>query len=167
MVFVLTALINMRGVLAAMKKKSNLATLVLLVVILCSTSVTHSQVSLTPLTAAEIKRFMFDRLFTGEYPNGLLWSERFNRDLTSTYSESGQILEGIMRLDGDLICFSYPDSIDSFGGCFQVWKRGNNCFDFYSSQSLAGVFDRRFGRAWQARAWNADEPSTCFSDKIG
>jgi len=166
-VFVLTALINMRGVLAAMKKKSNLTGLVLLAATVLTVNPAPSQVTLGPLTANQITNQMFGRMFTGEYPSGAGWSEHFKSNLTSTYSESGAKLDGVMRFEGDALCFSYPQSNKWFGGCFQVWKRGNNCFDFYSVQSNVSLFDRRFGRAWQARAWRTDAVATCFSAKVG
>jgi len=166
-VFVLTTLNIMRRLLAAYRKMSNVRSLLLLCIGVVSfySPSTHAQIALAPLTGNEIQSALFGRLFTGEYPNGSQWAERFNPDFTTQYSEDGRVTKGTMSLNGNILCFTYADN-DQSGGCFEVWKRGPNCFDFYSPTSDASLDQRRFGRAWQARGWDADQPSTCLSEEI-
>lgn len=168
MVLVLTAFINMRGVLTSKGKMSNphflmVALLIWVVVFVPLTA--SAQMSVAPLSGPEIRASLFGRLFTGEYPNGLGWAERFNANGTSDYSEKGRSTRGIMSLNGNVLCFSYQDN-NEVGGCFEIWKRSANCFDFYSASDGPGLTDRRFGRDWQARGWASDQPSTCLSDRI-
>ena len=169
MVFVLTALINMRGVLAAIMKMSNLvakSVIMLIALVSLDSGVATAQVTLAPLQEHEIRANMIGKLFTGEYPDGTQWAERFNSDLTTDYSVNGQIDKGIMSINGSIICFTYPQNPLQVGGCFEVWKRGPNCFDFYASDSSASLDQRRFGRAWQARGWVENKPGTCLSEEI-
>jgi len=105
------------------------------------------------MSATEIKQFVFGFTMSGEYASGQSWAERFNKDGTSSYSENGK----------------YDENPTVSGGCFEVWKRGANCFDFYSTnadQPAASLDQRRFGRGWDARAWYADQKSTCLSEEI-
>ena len=121
------------------------------------------------MSATEIKQFVFGFTMSGEYASGQSWAERFNKDGTSSYSENGKPILGRMTLNGNILCFSYDENPTVSGGCFEVWKRGANCFDFYSTnadQPAASLDQRRFGRGWDARAWYADQKSTCLSEEI-
>jgi len=138
------------------------------IVLLCFFLVSFSafaQLVLKPLTGAEIQKFVFGTTMSGEYPSGERWAERFNKDGTSEYSESGELSLGTMSLNGNILCFTYLDK-PTTGGCFEVWKRGPNCFDFYSPTGDATLDQRQFGKGWDARAWYADQPSTCVSEQI-
>ena len=167
MVFVLSALINMRHLLAATMKKSNLVAFLIAIQVLGLASTAVAQTGFTPLNQSQIRSQMFGQMFTGEYFNGGQWAERFNPNMTSVYVEEGKAIHGHMEFKGSLLCFDYPYRPDLEGGCFEIWKRGANCFDCYSSQSVVSFNDRRFGRNWMARAWISDAPSTCKSELIG
>ena len=166
MVFVLSALINMRHLLAATLKMSNIAVLLILCVLVVANSQVYAQLSLSPMTASQIRAEMFGQMFTGEYKSGARWAERFNPNMTSIYVEDGKPIHGHMQFEGFTLCFEYPYRSDLQGGCFEVWKRSDNCFDFYGTQDIASLDQRRWGRGWTARAWISDQPSTCKSDLI-
>ena len=145
-----------------------------LVLILCITIFTPAitlahftavQYTPAPLSGSEIRSTLFGKLVTGEYPSGARWTERFNADGSSDYSEGGRITRGIMTIYDNILCFSYREKSQT-GGCFEVWQRGPNCFDFYSLDGNGNLDSRRFGRNWQARGWVDNQPSTCLSDKI-
>ena len=169
MVFVLTAFIIMGGLLRGFEKMSNTVFAFMLITgVLVNTHTvrsTHAQLTIAPLSGPEIRATIYGTTMSGEYPSGQNWSERFNLDGTSTYVELGKISEGKMSLNGNILCFTYKND-DQFGGCFEVWKRGPNCFDFYSSSSNASLDNRQFGKRWDARAWHTDRPSTCVSEQI-
>ena len=167
MVFVLSALINMRHLLAATLKKSNLVVPLIAVCLIGGAVQAAAQLVLTPLNQSQIRSVMFGQMFTGEYSNGAQWAERLNPNMTSVYVEDGKAIHGHMEFRGSILCFEYPNQPNLNGGCFEIWQRGNNCFDFYGSQSTVSFEDRRLGRNWTARAWNADQPSTCKSELIG
>jgi len=164
-VFVLTAFINMAGLLMRLSKMSNLTLIFLITMVGMSLSSALAQNSLRPLTASEIRKQMFGTRMTGEYPSGKQWAEQFNTDGTSTYSEDGTPMQGVMTLDGNKLCFTYPQS-NQTGGCFEVWRRSKNCFDFYSTPTTVPQIQRRFGQSWDARAWYSNAPGTCVSELI-
>lgn len=166
MVFVLSALINMRHLLAAMLKMSNIVVSLIFAMALGSSIQVWAQQALTPLNQSQIRSDMFGQMFTGEYSNGARWAERFNPNMTSVYVEDGISVHGHMEFKGSILCFDYPYRTDLTGGCFEIWKRGSNCFDFYGPQSNVSFEDRRLGRNWMARAWISDVPSTCKGDLI-
>ncbi|MEL6967662.1 MAG: hypothetical protein AAGM04_09815 [Pseudomonadota bacterium] len=126
--------------------------------------------ALEPMTKAQIEENLFGRTLNGEYANGLAWTERLNTDGSSTYVENGKAISGNMRFEGNLLCFRYPGVPSSSGGCFEVWRRSINCFDFYGTEPNTS-FDvplsaRRFGQSWTARAWYADQQGTCTTEQI-
>ena len=183
MVLVLLAFVNMRHLLAAKCKKSN--TVCFTLWLIASAAATAAATSAAPQVAAQvvaqpvpsghaltqqaIRNVLFDRNVTGEYPDGRQWAERFNANMTSTYVEQGQPMAGRMHFEGHVLCFTYPDAEDFSGGCFEVWQRGSNCFDFYG-QGVgvdASYLQKSRGQGWSARAWIVDRPSTCTSELIG
>ena len=165
MVFVLTAFVNMAGVVAATRKMSNVALALILFVGSIFSEPLYAQMTLHPLSGAEIRQTMFGQTMTGEYSDGSRWAERFNSDGTSDYSQNARTVRGQMTLNGNILCFIYLADKQT-GGCFEVWRRGLNCFDFYSASGDASLDQRRFGRGWDARAWYVGKPSTCLSEHI-
>ena len=168
MVFVLCTIVNMVGVLTAIWKMSNRALLISIFTLLFATQA-HTQMARAPLSANQIKQYMFGFTMSGEYASGKSWAEKFNRNGTSQYVEDGKAITGKMSLNGHYLCFTYNADASVSGGCFEVWKRGVNCFDFYSAGTdspSASMDQRRFGRGWDARAWYAGQQSTCLSEEI-
>ena len=167
MVFVLSALINMRHLLAAMLKMSNIVVSLIAIALWAPPNPATAQSGFAPLNQVQIRNEMFGQMFTGEYSNGAQWAERFNPNMTSIYVEDGKAIHGHMEFKGPFLCFEYPYRPDLEGGCFEIWKRGSNCFDFYGSNSAVSFNDRRMARKWMARAWISYLPSTCKGDLIG
>lgn len=154
----------MARVLAAIGKKSNIA----LAALFLATAPAKAHPSLSPLTSSEIAATLFGTRVTGEYASGLGWAERFNSDFTSDYVENGVVSRGRMRFEGDHLCFDYGKQ-ELNGGCFEVWQRGANCFDFYAVNSAgppASLTQKRFGRGWDARAWKDGLANSCQTDQI-
>jgi hypothetical protein len=174
-VLVLIAIINMPHLLAAAQKMSNTWPVFLAISIWLSAPATVAAVAtataahyyLLPLSQSEIRAALFDHLLSGEYSSGASWTERINGDFTSVYSDGEHRLSGTMTFQDDLLCFSYPDATDFAGGCFEVWQRGANCFDFYSTNDSNSLRHRRSGWAWLARAWILGRPATCPGTPVG
>lgn len=120
------------------------------------------------LSAGEVRRALLGRSVKGEYPDGRQWTEAFRADMTSRYVENGQVSRGAMRFDGSHLCFTYASGFS--GGCFEVWRRSANCFDFYAIADdgtvTATARQRLEGQGWTARAWFENERSTCIGDQI-
>ena len=123
------------------------------------------QTTIEPMSGAQIQRDLLGSRVTGEYPSGQKWAEQFNLDGTTIYAEAQKLNFGRLDINGNQMCFSY-NSEKLSGGCFEVWKRGANCFDFYSANNDADLLSRRFGQQWSARAWKSDQPSTCTSEQL-
>ena len=121
-----------------------------------------------PLTETEVRNELLGLTVDGEYQDGKAWRERFNTDGTSIYEQDGETAKGTITFRSGRMCFSYADGFS--GGCFEVWRRSFNCFDFYSTNTDGTIGatpnQRRNGIAWTARAWRSDTPSTCVSDQI-
>ena len=166
MVFVLVALINMRHLLAAWNKMSNAVGILVVLILANLAGPGLAQFTLAPLSQSEVKTFLFGHKLIGEYSNGERWTEQLKKDMSSDYSDSTGRMPGEMVFDGSALCFNYAGSLDPGPHCFEIWKRGANCFDFYGTGGQVSLQDRRFGRAWMARAWRADQPSTCQGDLI-
>ena len=122
------------------------------------------------LVEQEIRQALLGQTFDGEYADGRAWSERFNEDLTTKYQEDGPAVSGTMWFLPRQVCFRYGEASDFSGGCFEVWRRGANCFDFYGtgfgSGTSASLLQKEQGAAWTARAWMAGRPSTCNAQPI-
>ena len=70
-----------------------------------------------------------------------------------------------MTFQGNIVCFEYADTART-GGCFAVWRRGLNCFDFYSTNNAATRLERDRGTTWDARAWEEGIAKDCTADLI-
>ncbi|MEL7230325.1 MAG: hypothetical protein AAGK38_10510 [Pseudomonadota bacterium] len=139
-----------------------------LVALIGLVTMAEAQNPFEPLSASDIRASLFGQRMTGEYPSGKGWAEQFNRDGTSVYVEAGRPAEGLMTFEGRNLCFAYPGTTQT-GGCFEVWKRGTNCFDFYAidnGTTNTRLDDRRFGRSWSARGWLEGKPATCVTEQI-
>lgn len=125
----------------------------------------NAQATLAPLQADAIGKALLGTRLAGEYPSGRQWAEQINSDGSTIYVEDGKISAGRTTINGPIICFTYERE-PLQGGCFEVWRRSDNCFDFYASDSDASLDDRRFGQGWSARGWYSNKPATCVSDQI-
>ena len=124
------------------------------------------------MSEKDVRAALFGRTLEGEYADGKGWGERFEPDGRTRYTEEGRTVAGRISFrrggGAPLVCFSYPDTFG--GGCFEVWRRSLNCFDFYGADergAFASPRQRRSGTGWTARAWDESRPSTCRSDLIG
>lgn len=153
---------------------SCLSSIVLLVLAIHGTTASFAsqlvQFTLLPMTGTEIRNELIGTQLSGEYSSGRGWSEQLKSNLTSIYEEDGSKLKGRVSVTANQICFTYSregdgrmgsQSITGVGGCFEVWKRSANCFDFYSATSPPPLRIRRFARNWLARAWKTSSESTC------
>lgn len=175
MVFVLTVFVIMARFLTGLPKMSNgsagparllrqVAAIVIVSLALQAAPIAAKTMG-AQLSPGELRAELFGKTVNGDYANGLNWSETFNTDGTTIYTEAGLVLSGISSFQGNRICFRYREE-PTAGGCFEVFKRSRNCYDFYSitlEGPNATPFQKQIGVAWDARAWRTTEPSTCVS----
>ncbi len=166
MVLVVVTFFNMRHVLAMGINLSNTSTILMVLVLSFCTQPLWAQDAPSPLSGEQIRSTLLGKFLVGEYDNGQSWSERFNRDQTTFYTEAGRSLKGTLTFKDNLACFEYPQDDEIVGDCFEVWQRGSNCFDFYGEQSTASIRQRQLGKGWHARAWFAGLDDTCVVERI-
>ena len=126
-------------------------------------------VEATPMVAADMRATFYGTTLNGEYSDGLAWSETFDRSGRSSYAQEGAKASGRIAFRGETICFVYDGGFS--GGCFKVWRRSINCFDFYgvddTDRPYATSRQRQAGTGWTARAWRTDAESTCEAVPMG
>lgn len=126
-------------------------------------------VDAAPMDAAAMRAAFYGATLDGEYSDGLAWSETFSRSGRSVYAQEGARSAGRIAFRGPTICFVYEVGFD--GGCFRVWRRSLNCFDFYgvdaTDRPYATRQQQRAGTGWTARAWRTDAQSTCKAVPVG
>ena len=126
-------------------------------------------VTFAAMSAADMREAFFGAMLRGEYADGLAWSERFDDAGRTVYAQGVAQAPGRILFRGDVICFRYEQGFS--GGCFEVWRRSANCFDFYGTditgRPFAGWRARRAGTGWSARAWRTDAASTCRAVPVG
>lgn len=139
------------------------STLTFLVLLLATTAALAGKMG-----RSGIESVLLGQSVRGEYSDGREFTEFFGSDMTSRYTEDGRTTAGTVRFEGNLMCFTYAGEALS-GGCFEVWRRSDNCFDFYGATegvASASLRQRREGTGWTARTWRRDAPSTCVGDQI-
>ncbi|MEM7694982.1 MAG: hypothetical protein AAF318_11060 [Pseudomonadota bacterium] len=118
-----------------------------------------------PMSRADIESDLFGRTIEGHYASGEAFAETLSRDLTSHYTDPDATTTGVMSFDGNALCFAYPEVGDMSGGCFRVWQRSQNCFDFYvhddAGKPRAGFAAQLIGTDWTARVWRTDAEPSC------
>ncbi|MFD0916722.1 hypothetical protein ACFQ14_09910 [Pseudahrensia aquimaris] len=121
------------------------------------------------LSESAIRAQLFGLTLSGEYSSGAPWSEVFRADGTTVYTDSRGEARGTMEFQGNQLCFKYTSGADMSGGCFEVWKRGRNCFDFYGSSETgteASYTQKVRGLGWDARGWSEGTAKDCVADLI-
>ena len=128
-----------------------------------------SPVHAAALNESAIRAQLFGLSLSGEYASGAPWSESFNRDGTTVYADDRGESKGTMEFKGNHLCFRYQSGSEMSGGCFEVWKRGRNCFDFYGvsgSGTDASYTQKVRGLGWDARGWSEGTAKDCVADLI-
>ena len=114
------------------------------------------------MSQTDIRQDLFGRTIEGAYWHGAPFTEELRRDGTSHYRDDRGASTGTLHFDGDALCFAYRDSTMN-GGCFLVWRRTANCYDFYpfAGGVLATASELAIGTGWTARVWRQDAPAGC------
>lgn len=168
MVFVLTVFVIMKRFLATLRNMSNLSPLLLLIWLITGPIASAEQTSISPYQFLEL---MKGNTIIGEYQDGRQWDEMFKADGSTLYREDNYRIIGRVYSNAGKVCFSYPTAKSATGGCFEIWQRSANCFDFYGISDPPKSTDaterqKRLSIGWTARAWLSQFPSTCVSEQI-
>lgn len=168
MVFVLTVFVIMKRFLATLQNMSNLSPLLLFIWLITGSIASADQSAISPGQFLELMR---GNTVIGEYQDGRQWDEMFKADGSTIYREGNYRIAGVLTSQAGKVCFSYPTAKSVSGGCFEIWQRSANCFDFYGisdppKSTDANERQKRLSIGWTARAWVSQFPSTCVSEQI-
>ncbi len=117
-----------------------------------------------PLDDAAIGAAVSGQRFAGVYDDGSAWRETYAADGSLAYEDDENDVDGQWRVISGRLCTLYATGVE--GGCFMVFRRSTNCFDFYavdpsSGMPLASEAERAAQSGWSARGWSMDKASTC------
>ena len=114
------------------------------------------------MTDLQLRENLAGHDLAGHYASGKTFTESYHPDGTLTYRETSRETNGRWSVIAGTFCTIYDS--DPTGGCFQVRRESDNCFEFYfiaRSEPQAREFSDRTKPAWTARAWLTDKVSTC------
>jgi hypothetical protein len=97
---------------------------------------------------------------TGNYSDGMKFTEVYHPDGTITYSDEASQDNGRWYVRGALFCTFYDVAN---GACFSVRKSGANCFEYFIEEEEDGSPSADHG-AWNSIGWDNTKPSTCDRD---
>jgi len=115
------------------------------------------------LSRADLVTEFLGRRVDGLYADGSSFTEHFRDDGSTLYRDARGEVIGEMSFRDDNFCFRY-EVPDMTGGCFVVWQRSANCYDFYVTRQgvpLASFTERILGVGWEARVWRTEVAATC------
>jgi hypothetical protein len=113
---------------------------------------------------AEIDKAFRGKTIKGEYVDLSVFTETYRENGEADYQDARGPTLGQWSVVNGHFCTIYETMN---GGCFLAVKRGENCFEFYSSaQSPGETADPQGDRHWVARGWTTDRPSTCTAETV-
>lgn len=114
------------------------------------------------MPGTEIDSAMRGMTMTGNYGNGVRFTETYHPDGSITYFDDEGSDKGRWFLRGNLFCTFY----DTYNGaCFAVRRSSTNCYEYYTEEEEDGSIHASEG-AWNSVGWDSSKPSTCdLSDK--
>ncbi len=114
-----------------------------------------------PMSETQIRAELIGPPMRGSYADGQPWDETYFPGGRISYKDSTNNWQGKWSFRGRGFCTFYNDGTN--GGCWQILKTSENCYEFYAMSRagvpLATVPGRR--RVWVARGWRASRGSTC------
>ena len=115
----------------------------------------------TWMTGKELQETFNGVTVVGEYSSGRRFTELYATDNQLQYFEGPIETKGHWSVISGTFCTIYKGDLS--GGCFRVWRKGSNCFEFYFvARTEDQVRRKREGRpGWTARGWIKDRADTC------
>ena len=110
----------------------------------------------------EISSVFNGMTMTGNYGNGINFTETYNADGSIDYRDDQGGDSGRWFIRGSLFCTFYDASE---GACYSVRKSAENCFEYFTEEDEAGEVHENAG-SWNSVGWDITKPSTCdLTDK--
>jgi hypothetical protein len=96
---------------------------------------------------------------TGAYASGLQFTETYRKGGAITYRDEINTDSGKWYIWGQKLCTFY---VSLNGACFNIRKLGENCFQAYPADAVAGITDEKALEPFlTAQLWRTDRISTC------
>lgn len=115
------------------------------------------------MSAAEILAVLPGMTMTGNYADGMKFTETYAPDKSIAYQDDrGSDTGNWFEKDG-MFCTFY---VSLQGACFKVVRSGANCYEYYVAEGQDGLKSEP-GSHWNSVGWDVKHPSTCdLSDKV-
>ena len=111
------------------------------------------------MDGAELNAGFAGRTVTGEYADGLAFTETYWRDGGISYEDGRQSDKGRWAIVGDQLCTFYQSMT---GGCFRLRAMGSNCYQGYLAAHAPPQPDESvLAKHLVAQFWRAGSASTC------
>ena len=120
-----------------------------------------SSATVLALTEKNIRDELIGPPMKGTYVDGRPWDETYFANGSITYRDQDNKWQGQWSFRGTGFCTFYNDGAN--GGCWQILKISENCYEFYSMTRSGMPKSDHKGRSvtWVARGWRASQASTC------
>jgi len=112
----------------------------------------------------DLRHAFAGKTIQGQYATGKSFTESYKADGAISYEERDVAYRGHWSLQAGTFCTIYDT--DPAGGCYQVRKVGDNCYEFYfvARTEQEAAEEGPGAPSWTARAAVSDRDPTC-SDK--
>ena len=148
----------------------SLVTLALLAAIGVSGDAKAQAATIGRLDDTAIRTLVIGKTLLGHYADGERWRETYFVDEGVDYQDLLGRFSGTWSVADGQLCTLYDDPLLN-GGCFLVWRRSDNCVDFYIVSPQTGLpsateAEMRDGLNWTAQGWRSDRPSSCVESAV-
>ena len=111
----------------------------------------------------EISATFSGMTMTGNYGNGVKFTESYLPDGSLSYQDDEGSDHGRWFVRGSLFCTFYEASE---GACYSVRKSAENCFEYFTQEKEDGSTHENAG-AWNSVGWDQFKPTSCdLADKV-
>ncbi len=115
------------------------------------------------MDGVELSAALSGMTMTGNYGNGVKFTETYHPDGSITYADDQGNDHGHWFVRGRLFCTFYETSN---GACFSVKKSGDNCYEYFTQEEEDGSIHTDAG-AWNSVGWDQGKQSSCdLADKV-
>lgn len=116
----------------------------------------------TRMTGPEISSAFSGMTMTGNYGNGVNFTETYHSGGAIDYWDDQGTDTGRWFVRGNLFCTFYDASE---GACYSVRRSAGNCYEYFTEEDEAGSAHENAGN-WNSVGWDREKPSECdLADK--
>ena len=109
------------------------------------------------MTGTEIFSTFGGMTMTGNYGNGINFTETYHPGGAIDYWDDQGTDIGRWFVRGDLFCTFYNASE---GACYSVRRSAGNCYEYFTEQDESGKAHENAGN-WNSVGWDRKKPSDC------